>query len=416
MSRKDVLGRVERVVVKIGTTSIMQGRKTISIDFMDSVAEQVRALRDEGKEVLIVTSGAIGVGLRAMKVQANPSDMPIRQAAASVGQSILMQRWADSFQRQGMIVGQILLTFDTYSDRESAINLNNTIDSLLGNGVIPIFNENDAVCITEIKFGDNDTLSAIIASRTDADLLVILSDVKGLYDSDPTRNPDAKLVPEVHDIDSVRGMAGDSSTGLGTGGMRTKLSAAAICRDAGCSMIIASSRENDIIYRAVTGDDVGTIFVSDTEISKKRRWIKAAHPSGRIVIDEGAEGAVLDHKSLLPVGIRAVEGTFDKGEVVDIVGGSGRIAKGIAGYGSKELSLIAGKHTGELEDALGRKDRKEAILSENIVVMRSQRGQISQRARAADRCEVHLHSASRSEVPQDGIGYLWSHAVVLMIP
>lgn len=370
MSRKDTLGKVERVVIKIGTTSLMQGRKTISIDFMDSVAEQVKALKDEGKEVLIVTSGAIGVGLRAMKVQANPNDIPIRQAAASVGQSILMQRWADSFQRQGMIVGQILMSLDTYSDRESAINLNNTIDSLLENGVIPIFNENDAVCITEIKFGDNDTLSAIIASRTDADLLVILSDVRGLYDSDPTKNPDAKLVPEVHNVDaSVRGMAGDSSTGLGTGGMRTKLDAAVICRDAGCSMIIASSKEPEIIYRAVTGDDVGTIFVSDTEISKKRRWIKAAHASGKIVIDEGAEKAVLDHKSLLPVGIKAVEGAFDKGEVVDIIRDGNRIAKGITGYGSKELSAIAGKHTDELEKVLGRKDHKEAILSENIVMM-----------------------------------------------
>ncbi|MBE6522830.1 MAG: glutamate 5-kinase [Thermoplasmata archaeon] len=369
MTRKETLGTVDRVVIKIGTTSLMQGRRTISIDFMDSVAEQVRALKDEGKEVLIVTSGAIGVGLRAMKVNANPNDIPIRQAAASVGQSILMQRWADSFQRQGMIVGQILMSLDTYSDRESAINLNNTINSLLDNGVVPIFNENDAVCITEIKFGDNDTLSAIVASRTDADLLVILSDVAGLYDSDPTKNPDAKLVPEVHDVDSVRSMAGDSSTGLGTGGMRTKLDAAAICKDAGCSMIIASSKEPDAVYRAATGDDIGTIFVSDNEISKKRRWIKSAHASGRIVIDEGAEKAVLDHKSLLPVGIRAVEGTFGKGEVVDIICEGNRIAKGISGYDSKELSVIAGKHTDELEKALGRKDHKEAILSENLVVM-----------------------------------------------
>jgi glutamate 5-kinase len=337
---------------------------------MDSVAEQVRALKDEGKEVLIVTSGAIGVGLKAMNVQANPNDIPIRQAAASVGQSILMQRWADSFQRQGMIVGQILMSLDTYSDRDSAINLNNTIDSLLDNGVIPIFNENDAVCITEIKFGDNDTLSAIVASRTDADLLVILSDVEGLYDSDPTKNPDAKLVPEVRNIDqSVRSMAGDSSTGLGTGGMRTKLDAAAICKDAGCSMIIASSKVPDAIYKAVSGEEIGTIFVSDNEISKKRRWIKSAHASGRLNIDSGAERAVLDHKSLLPVGIRSVEGTFDKGEVVDVVCEGRRIAKGIANFGSKDMSAIAGKHSADLEAALGRKDHKEAVVSENLVIL-----------------------------------------------
>jgi glutamate 5-kinase len=370
MGRKELLGNVDRVVIKIGTTSLMQGRKSISIDFMDSVAEQVKALKDEGKEVLIVTSGAIGVGLKAMKVQANPNDIPIRQAAASVGQSILMQRWADSFQRQGMLVGQVLMTFDNYSDRDSAINLNNTIDSLLENGVIPVFNENDAVCITEIKFGDNDTLSAIVASRTDADLLVILSDVAGLYDSDPTKNPDAKLVPVVHNIDStVRSMAGDSSTGLGTGGMKTKLDAAVICRDAGCSMIIASSKEPDVIYRTVTGDEVGTVFVSDNEITKKRRWIKAAHASGRVIIDDGAVKAVLDHKSLLPVGIRSVEGTFDKGEVVEIINGGVRIAKGISGYSSKDLIAIAGKHSSDLESALGRKDHKEAIISENIIVL-----------------------------------------------
>ena len=368
--RKETLGEVGRVVIKIGTTSLMQGRKTISIDFMDSVAEQVKALKDEGKEVLIVTSGAIGVGLKAMKVQANPNDIPIRQAAASVGQSILMQRWADSFQRQGMIVGQILMSLDTYSDRDSAINLNNTVDSLLENGVIPIFNENDAVCITEIKFGDNDTLSAIVASRTDADLLVILSDVEGLYDSDPTKNKDAKLVPEVHNIDaSIRAMAGDSSTGLGTGGMKTKLDAAAICKDAGCSMIIASSKVPDVIHRTVTGDDIGTIFVSDNEISKKRRWIKVAHPSGRIIIDSGAVKAVLDHKSLLPVGIRSVEGTFAKGDVVEIICDGSKIAKGISGYDSKDLSSIAGKHSEDLEKILGRKDHKEAILSQNLVVL-----------------------------------------------
>ncbi len=370
MTRKESLGKVERVVIKIGTTSLMQGRKTISIDFMDSVAEQVKALKDEGKEVLIVTSGAIGVGLRAMKVQANPNDIPTRQAAASVGQSILMQRWADSFQRQGMVVGQILMSLDTYSDRESAINLNNTIDSLLENGVIPIFNENDAVCITEIKFGDNDTLSAIVASRTDADLLVILSDVRGLYDSDPTKNPDAKLVSEVHNIDaSIRAMAGDSSTGLGTGGMRTKLDAAEICRDAGCSMIIASSKETDVIYRTVTGDDVGTIFISDNEISKKRRWIKAAHSSGRIIVDAGAEKAVLDHKSLLPIGIRSVEGTFDKGDVIDIICDGDIIAKGIPSYGSKDLTAIAGKHSDDIVGILGHKTHKDAVISENIVLL-----------------------------------------------
>ena len=369
MSRKELLGGVSRVVVKIGTSSIMRGKSSISRDFMDSVAEQVKLLRDEGMEVLIVSSGAIPIGLKAMGVKPKPNEIPIRQAAASVGQGILMKEWAECFQRNGMNVGQVLMTLDTYSDREQAVNLNNTIDSLLKNGVVPIFNENDAVCITEIKLGDNDTLSAIVASRTDADLLIILSDVAGLFDSDPTDNPDAKLVPVVRDIDSVLHMAGDTVSGVGTGGMKTKLSAARICHDSGCSMIIAHSREEQVIYRAATGDDVGTVFVTDTEISKKRRWIKSAYAVGRIIVDEGAQRAVLDHRSLLPVGIRNVEGRFPRGSVIEIVCNGTVIAKGITDYDSRDLEKIAGKHSRQIEEILGFKIHDDAIISENIAVL-----------------------------------------------
>lgn len=363
------MGDVGRVVVKIGSSSIMRSKSAISRDFMDSVAEQVRRLRDMGKEVLIVSSGAIAIGLKAMGVVPKPNEIPIRQAAASVGQGILMKEWAESFQRHGMNVGQILMTMDTYSDREQAVNLNNTIESLLKNGVVPIFNENDAICTTEIKFGDNDTLSAIVASRTDADLLIILSDVAGLYDSDPTSNPDAKLIPIVEDIGSVRHMAGDTVSGVGTGGMKTKLSAASICHDAGCSMIIALSKEDQVIYRSAVGEDVGTIFVTDIEISKKRRWIKSVHSAGRVIVDEGAQTAVLDHRSLLPVGIRSVEGRFPRGSVVDIVCKGVVIAKGITDYDSKDLERIAGKHSRQIEEILGFKVHDDAIISENIAVL-----------------------------------------------
>lgn len=367
--RKELLGSVGRVVVKIGSSSIMRTPTAISRDFMDSVAEQVRRLKDMGMEVMIVSSGAVAIGLKAMKVKPKPNEMPVRQAAASVGQGILMKEWSECFQRHGLIVGQILMTLDTYSHREHALNLNNTVESLLENGVVPIFNENDAISIQEIKFGDNDTLSAIVASRTDADLLIILSDVAGLFDSDPTSNPNARLVPVVTDIDSVRHMAGDSVSGVGTGGMKTKLSAASICHDAGCSMIIALSREDQVIYRAATGEDIGTVFVTDTEISKKRRWIKSAHPSGTLVVDKGAEKAVLDHRSLLPVGIRAVEGRFGKGDVVEIVCDGMLVAKGISAYESGDLRKIIGKHSADIESILGYKTHSDAILSENIAVI-----------------------------------------------
>ncbi len=368
-SRKSLLGDVGRVVIKIGSSSVMRNQSTISRDFMDSVAEQVARLREEGIEVLIVSSGAVAIGLKAMKVNPNPNDIPIRQAASAVGQGILMKEWGECFQRHGMVVGQILMTLDNYSDRTEAVNMNNTIESLLRNGAVPIFNENDAVCVSEIKFGDNDTLSAIVASRTDADLLVILSDVAGLYNSDPTVNPDAKLVPVVYNIDDVMHMAGDSTSGVGTGGMKTKLAAARICHDAACSMIVALSREDQVIYRAVTGEDLGTVFVANSGISKKRRWIKSAHSSGRIVIDEGAGRAVLGHKSLLPVGIRDVEGRFNKGDVVDIVCGGAVIAKGISGYDSTDLKMIKGKHSDEIEFVLGYKAHDDAVISENIALM-----------------------------------------------
>lgn len=369
-SRKELLGDVGRVVIKIGTSSLMQNGTSVSSSFMDSVAEQVRCLRDEGKEVLIVTSGAIGIGLKAMGVKPKPKEIPIRQAAASVGQSILMQKWAESFQKQGMVVAQILMTLDTYSDRESALNISNTIESLLENGVVPIFNENDAVCISEIKFGDNDTLSAIVASRTDADLLVILSDIDGLYDSNPSTNPDAKMIPVVYELsDEIMAMAGDAGSDVGTGGMKTKLSAAAICRDAGCSMIIARSSTYGVVYRTAAGDEVGTVFVTDSNISKKRRWIKSAHASGVLTIDQGAEKALMAHKSLLPVGIRSVEGNFDKGDVVAIKCDGILVAKGIAGYCSHDLSAIAGKHSDEIESILGYRAHDDVVISENIALM-----------------------------------------------
>lgn len=368
MDRRQILSEATRVVVKIGSSSIMRSKTAISRDFMDSVAEQIGRLRAEGKEVLVVSSGAIAIGLKAMGVVPKPREIPVRQAAASVGQSILMKEWGDCFQRHGMLVGQVLLTMDDYSVRDQAVSLNNTIESLLKNGVVPIFNENDAVSDYEIKFGDNDTLSAIVASRTDADLLVILSDVEGLFDSDPTSNPDAKLVPVVDDVDSIRHMAGDSVSGVGTGGMKTKLDAAVICRDAGCLMIIALSSKDDVVYRTVMGEDEGTVFLTDTGISKKRRWIKSAHPLGRLIVDEGAGKAILGHKSLLPVGIRGVEGRFDKGDVVEIVCNGDVIAKAIPAYDSTDLARIAGKKSSEIEGIIGRKGHADAVLSENIAL------------------------------------------------
>jgi len=372
MGRKDYLGDVERVVIKVGTSSITMGGDTASESFMDSIARQVKILRDSGKEILIVTSGAIGIGLKAMKVKPKPNEIPIKQAAASVGQSILMQKWNDALQKYGIVAAQILITLDNYSDRETILNLNNTIDSLLVHGVVPIFNENDAICVKEIGavFGDNDTLSAVISSRTDADLLIILSDIDGLYTKNPKIYDDAEFVTTVTDINKeILNMAGDPTTSVGVGGMKTKIKAAMICRDAGCRMIIASSMEGDVLIRAVNGEDIGTIFLSDTQISKKRRWLKAAHATARITIDEGAFKAISRHQSLLPIGVKSVEGHFSKGDIVEIVCGGEVVAKGTPNYNSDEISKIRGIHSEKISDVLGHRTHDDVILSENIALL-----------------------------------------------
>ncbi len=372
MNRKELLGEVERIVIKVGTSTITQGSSAASKDIMDSIAEQVKELKDKGKEVLIVTSGAIGIGLKVMGAKPNPNDIPMRQAASSVGQSILMQKWNESFQKQGIVVAQILLTMDIYSDRDSVLNLNNTIDTLLRHKVVPIFNENDAVSIKEIGavFGDNDTLSAMIASRVEADLLVIMSDVDGLYDKNPSIYKDAKFISVVKEITSeIKEMAGDPVSGVGTGGMKTKIRAAEICKDAGCRMIIVSNAIENALSKSVAGEDIGTLFIADTQMSKKRRWLKSARAQGIIYVDEGAERAIKSHQSLLPVGVVGVSGHFSKGDVVDIFCGEVRVAKGTPNYNSDEVEKIKGLHSSRIQDVLGKKKQSDVVLSENLVIL-----------------------------------------------
>ncbi|MCQ2079747.1 MAG: glutamate 5-kinase [archaeon] len=372
-TRDEILGNVDRVVIKVGTSSITMGGSTPSASFMDDVAEQVAYLKNQGKEVLIVSSGAVGIGLKAMNAKPKPNEIPIKQAAASVGQGILMQKWNESVQKVGLNVAQILISMDDYSNRDTVLNLNNTISTLLKYGVVPIFNENDAICIKEIgaAFGDNDTLSAVIASRADADLLVILSDVSGLYTANPSVDPEATLIDTVERITpEILEIAGGPGTKLGTGGMKTKIKAAKICQDAGCMMIIASSSEKDIVRRTVCGDNVGTIFLTDSAITKKRRWMKSVNPHGKIVVDEGAMKALLAHRSLLPVGVKFAEGTFDAGAIVDIECAGTIIARGCTDYGSEDINRVRGMRSDVAKTVLGAKMKyKDVIRSENIALM-----------------------------------------------
>ena len=366
------LGNLETIVIKVGTSSITGGGNKVNEAFMDSVARQVKGLRDAGKNVLIVTSGAIGVGLAAMNAKPKPKEVPIRQAAASVGQGILMQKWNESFEKQGLLISQILLTYDFYSDRENYLNLRNAIQTLLSYGVVPVINENDVICVKEIDamFGDNDTLSAYVCSKMDADLLIILSDVDGLYDKNPKIYDDARIVSTVDDVSKVLHMAGDPTTRVGTGGMKTKLKAAEICSESGSNMIIISSEEPDGILRAARGEEIGTIFLAGVKERKKSRWIKAAHAKGTLVIDAGAaEKLSGGNVSLLAVGIRDVIGRFERGDVVNIECSGKVIAKGIPDYESEDIFKIRGIRSDRIESILGHKSYNDVIRSENLVIL-----------------------------------------------
>lgn len=369
--RKTLMEDVKRVVVKIGTSSITRDSPEESMKFLEGVARQVKTLKDLGIEVLLVSSGAIGLGLSAMKIDAHPEDIPTRQAAASVGQSILMLRWNTAFEKYGLIGAQILLTMDVYSIRENANNLDNTIETLLDNGVVPIFNENDAICTKEIDavFGDNDKLSAVIASNTESDLLIILSDVDGLYDKNPKLYPDAIMINTVKSIDDVTHMAGDPTTRVGVGGMKTKLKAARICADAGCIMVIASGLKEDTIVDVILGKDIGTAFVADSEISKKRRWLKFASPMGTITVDEGAATALKKHRSLLPVGVTGISGTFNRGDMVQIKFGGKTVAHGITNYNSRDVVNMIGLQTPEIDEMKGSDRDTDIINRENMVLL-----------------------------------------------
>lgn len=372
MDRHQYLDNVKTVVIKIGTSSITDGTTSVSAKFMDSIARQVKELKEKGLQVLLVSSGAVGIGLCAMNAKPKPKEVPIRQAAAAVGQGILMQKWNESFEKVDIVISQVLLTYDFYSDRENFLNIRNAIQTLLEYGVVPIFNENDVVSTREIGpvFGDNDTLSALIASKMDADLLIILSDVEGLYDKNPQSHKDAKIISSVEDVKSVRSMAGDAGSKFGTGGMKTKMDAADICSEAGCQMIIIGNKVKDGLVRAVDAEEIGTIFIAGEKERGKLRWIKSAHSKGKIIVDKGAADILRKgNVSLLAVGIKSVEGKFERGDVVDIVYNDETIAKGLPDYNADDTAKICGVQSKDIESILGHKTYNDVIRSENIVLM-----------------------------------------------
>lgn len=369
INREELFKDIKKIVVKIGTSSLTKKDGSFNTKFALSIAKQVSELKNGGKDVILVSSGAIGTGCEALGFQERPKSIPLKQATAAVGQSILMQEWTKVFEKYGLKVAQILLTYDAFSDRKTYLNLRNSMSSLLELGVIPIINENDPICVHEIgeTFGDNDTLSAMVSSKVEADLLILMTDIDGLYTKNPKKSKDAKKIPVIEEItpeiESFGGGAGDK----GTGGMKTKLEAAKIAQKSGCYMVIASSEEEDLILRTVNGEDIGTLFMPKKNIERNKvRWITLSKSKGKIHVDDGAKKALMRKSSLLPTGVVNIEGEFDAGDIVEIISGGLIFAKGITNYTNDELEKIKGKNTDEIESILGYKNYNEIIKSENI--------------------------------------------------
>lgn len=370
MDRQELLD-CKRVVVKVGTSTLTHATDHLNLMRMENLAREVADIHNQGREILLVSSGAIGVGSSRFGLREPPRTIPMKQAMAAVGQGALLHMYEKFFGEYGKVVAQVLLTKDDFNERLRYLNSRNTLLTLLSLGVIPIINENDTVVVDEIRFGDNDTLSALVAGSVDADLLVILSDIDGLYDDDPRQNPRARWLPEVYEItEEMEKRSHGRGSKLASGGMFTKLLAAKIVMAAGIPMVVAQGAEKDVLRRILAGECLGTLFVpKESRMQARKRWIAfGSSPQGRVLVDKGAEEAINLHgKSLLPSGVTGVEGTFERGSVVSIVSPDGReFARGISNYSAEEIILIAGKKTSQIERVLGSKDYDEVIHRNNL--------------------------------------------------
>lgn len=371
--RIQLISKARRIVVKVGSNVLSDEHGRLSEKFVADLARQIAALRREGRETVLVTSGAISAGIARMGLGSRPKLLPQLQAAAAVGQSHLMHLYASAFRREELEVGQILLTAEDLKARVRHLNARNTIIALLERGVVPVINENDTVSTDEIKFGDNDCLSALVANLVGADLLVILTDTKGLMTVDPRRGK-GELISEVpHISPEIEALAKGAGTARGTGGMASKLRAVKMVVSSGEAAVIADGKERDILARLLRGEQTGTFFHPAKEkMGCRKRWIAwFVKPKGTLVIDDGAVAALLRRgTSLLPSGISDVLGDFRDGDTVSILAAGAReIARGLSNYSSADLRLIKGRKTGEIKGLLGHKDYDEAVHRDNLVLL-----------------------------------------------
>jgi len=372
--RRETVKRTKRVVIKVGSAVLTLQSGGLNEEAFTRLSLAVSNLLRRGVEVAVVTSGAVAAGMGKLGLTERPKSIPEKQAAAAAGQSSLMGRYEKVFAAHNLNVAQVLLTHEDLSSRHRYLNARNTLFTLLSYGVIPIINENDTVVVDEIKFGDNDNLSALVAGLIDADLLLILTDTEGLYDKDPRSHADARLIPLVEKIDShIEHMAGGVGTSIATGGMITKVQAARKASSVGIPTIIVSGRDMSNIDRVFASEKVGTLFLSQSEkLTSRKHWIATVlKPKGAIIVDDGARDALISKgKSLLPTGIVGVEGDFGIGDAVLLEDKGGKkFAQGLTGYTHVEILLIMGHRSSRIEEILGYKYCDEVIHRDDLVVI-----------------------------------------------
>jgi glutamate 5-kinase len=367
----------KRLIAKFGTNLLTGGTGHLDLSIMSSLVDQVTQLHQQGHEIIIVSSGAVAAGRQKLGLTRERKDIPFKQVLASVGQNQLMNIYQQLFSQHNIIVAQALLTRSDLIDRAGYLNARNTLLALIELGVICIVNENDVVAtdeLGELTFGDNDNLSAMVSNLVDADLLALLTDIDGLYTADPQRDPEAKLIPKVEKIDAeIERLAGDTASPYSIGGMITKLEAAKLATASGVTVVIANGRNPDVLKQITGGENIGTIFPSQTsKLESKKRWMLSGLASkGKLIIDDGAALALRrQNRSLLPAGVVSVEGEFQRGDVVDISDSEGKhIGCGMPNYSSKDIATIKGIHSEAIESVLGYEYGSEVIHRNNMVLI-----------------------------------------------
>jgi glutamate 5-kinase len=372
--RRKTLGKVRRIVVKVGSSILASIEKGLNYEVFSHLTKEISDLKRQGYEIVLVSSGAIAAGMEKLGYKTRPQAITQKQATAAVGQTRLMNIYESYFSRFQQMVAQVLLTHDDLSHRRRFLNARNTLLALLELGIIPIINENDTVVVDEIKFGDNDNLSALITNLIGADLLIILTDIEGLCDSDPRVNPHAQCIPLVVDINGdMEGIIGGTKSEMSVGGMISKIQAARKASRFGIPTVVARGTKDGVLHQILKGKEIGTLILSKGEaLSSRKHWIAFnPKPKGDVIVDDGAKKAIAQRgKSLLPSGVVKIRGTFDRGDLITCLGPRGKeFARGLVNYSASELEKIKGLRSDQIEATLGYKYSDEVIHRDDLAVL-----------------------------------------------